>query len=231
MYSLSELRNKQIENQLAGGWFTAERTPTLIAIELVGKSIAFSLRVLHRKKVGTESFTFWIAGLGFLWIRIFVCSAIPSTSDKTPYDNLWNLLAFHNLETAILNLWCIAFLVSCAVHLVRNELFSPTFKWGQKDVFERGETIIPFRKKVRRKKSILENDGIVQTILIPSFFAAIGLALWFCDVCGSTIIYLWVSSFALFIDEALYHRAIVRKKRGIDSHKHRAERYRGIFGS
>jgi hypothetical protein len=218
MDSYQDHRSQALNNRIAGWWFTNNRTKAKKRIELVGRGIAFTMRVILLKSIGTETFTFGMFMVGLLWMRLCTCISIPEGVVENRIYQVFNPFAFHGWETGLLNLASLFFLGACIWYVVRTEFFRDT-----PDVLEHGETNL-LKPLVKEDGTVFTTDSFVQSTISPLIGLAIGLVIWRSDVWFGMSLYLSVSSVALLIDEVNYHRAVIRRWRLEMANRRRAKK-------
>lgn len=206
--SSNDHRTQELNDRIAGWWFTGNRTKTKKNIELFGRSMALTLRVLLLKKIGTETYSFLMVVVGFLLLRLFSCISLYISGEENPFSNFFNPFTFQTVEASSLDLFSIFFVGACAWYVVWTEFYRPTSERQIPNVLEHGEANI-LKPLVDEDKSIFTTESFVQSVIAPTLLLGVGLGLRWFDTWPSISLYLCLGSAALFIDEANYHRAVI----------------------
>jgi hypothetical protein len=200
---------------MAGWWFTKERTKRKVMVELVGRSLALTLRVCLFKAVGTETFTWKMVLFGTLWLRFCTWGSIPAGQSSSWYVELVNPIAFQGVETSLLNLLSLFFVGMCIRYVYRTELRRPSAGEKPPNVLKHGDPNL-LRPLVDEDASVFRSEGFVHAAIAPLIGIGIGVLLWHCSFKWMSA-YLAISSIALFIDEANFYRAKARRTRLLDA--------------
>lgn len=228
MQSLIDHKKLHLNNRVAGWWFTSNRTTCKKAIEILGKSFSLTLRVVLRRNIGTETFSFWMVVLGFLLIRLFTSISASMSTGANVFGHYFDFMSFQNIETGVLNLFSVFFLVACIWYVIRTEIYHPSSKSEPPDVLERGRPTL-FKPVIDDDKSVFRTEGFVQSMIAPALFLGIGVCLWHFDVAHVSGIYLSIGSIFLMIDETLYYRASEKQFRGLMAEENRLNKKRARY--
>ena len=206
MELFDDYRTKMLRDRVAGRWVVKNRTPGKVRVETIGRSLAFTLRILLRKNIGTETFTFWNVLWGFLWIRL--CNVINNyePESKEALTHLLNPLMFSDVGTSFLSVFSFFFLVSIGWYYYRAQF--PTNNRPFTDVISRGKSV-PLKSVINQKKWF-QRKGFVQSAIAPVLGLILGYALLNIQTTIGVGFFFFVSSIALLIDEVNYHSANFR---------------------
>lgn len=221
MQLYDDYRTDKLKDKMAGRWFVGKRTSTKVYIETIGRSMALTMRVLLRKNIGIESFSFWMVVWGFLYIRlcIFFQTYVPD-SDKN-LDSFFSPFLFNDFGAFMLNVFSFLFLGIVIYHVVDTEILRKNS--SKTDVLNRGESV-PLHPLIDNENWFFRKEGFVQSLVASLIGCAFGYILTYFDSTYGIGIYFMGGSIALFIDESNYHRARVRFERIVNSKTHRAQK-------
>jgi len=208
MESYSNFKVESLKNRLAGRWFNDYRGSFLVLFEVLGRSMAMTMRVLLRKDIGVESYSITNIIVGFMWIRLCVSLSAAIPENIRAFDNVFNPLAFDDVATGMLNVFGFIYLLATIWIFIRTEL-TPI---GEVDVNSKGETNL-FQSVLQKEKSVFLREGFVQAGIVPFICFSIGLVCWQFDESFGIGLFLTVSSVALSADEINFHRAAIRLRR------------------
>ena len=221
MNTFDDYRTQNLKDRMAGRWFTTKRTRNKIILETLCRSIALSLRVLLRKDIGVESFSFWMIIWSFLWIRLcLVINAFEAESNDLFY-NFVNPFIFSSFSTGFLNVFSFFFLSSVLWFYFRTEF--PMNTTPMPDVLSRGESV-PLQPVIKKDNWFFRRKAFVQTTIASVLCLIFGAILIQFEQTIGVGLYFLTSSVILFIDEFNYHRADIRYTRIIKSKLLRAKR-------
>lgn len=208
-HSFDDYRTIRLKNRIAGWWFTENRTFWKIVIETIGRSMAFSLRVLLRKRIGIETFNFSMVVTGFIGIRICYSISAYQASQAEFSQYLFRPISFVSFETAFLGFFGLFYLFACGWYVIATEF---NLGKGFHNVLVRGKSnLLEFI--IDEEKSFVQSESFVQAAIAPVLGFTLGFVMLKMDVLIGTSCYLLFASLILFIDEFLYHRAKIRLRR------------------
>lgn len=221
METFDDFRTKTLKDRMAGRWFVTNRTRMKVIIETLGRSMAMTFRVLLRKDIGVETFSFWMVLWGICWIRL--CMSINAATDETVgfLDNFTNPAAFSNFGTAFLNLFSYFFLIAVIWYNINTEF--PTKDTPPPNVLDRGQSVV-LKPLIDEEKSFLRKEGFVQAAIAPALGLLLGLLFIRFEQTYGVGLYFTISSIALLIDEVNYHRAVIRYRRIIHGYGDKARK-------
>jgi hypothetical protein len=206
--SLNDHRTQELNDRMAGRWFTQNRTRTKKNIELFGRSMALTFRILLLKQIGTETYSFKMVVVGFLLLRLFSYASLYVPGAENPFSNFYNPFSFQSVEASLLDMFSVFFVVACGWYVARTEFYRPTSERQIPNVLEHGEANI-LKPLVNEDKSIFTTESFVQSVIAPILLLGVGLGLRWFGVWPSTSLYLCIGSAALFYDEANHYRAVI----------------------
>lgn len=208
MELFDDYRTKRLKNRIAGQWFPANRSARKRIIEAIGRGLAMTLRIMIRKNIGVESYTFWMVISGVLWIRLSLSIGAAIMGEAPWIEVISNPLPFYSIGTGILTVQSYLFSILCLWIFLRTEL-------GEQiniRVDNRGEsTLLNFL--IQEDAHILLRKAFVQAVIAPVLGLIIATTLFLLETAVGLQIYLIGSSLALLIDEINYHRALIRLRR------------------
>jgi hypothetical protein len=208
MEQYSNFKIEALKNNLAGRYFNKWRNSFFVMLEILGRSLSMTMRVLLRKDIGVESYNITNVIVGFLWIRLCVSLSAAIPEDIRAFDNVFNPLAFNDVATGMLNVFGYIYLLATIWIFIRTEL-API---GEVDVNSNGATNL-FQMVIQKEKSVFLREGFVQAGIVPSICFLIGLVCWQFNQSFGIGLFLTISSVALSIDEIVFHRAAIRLRR------------------
>lgn len=221
MQTFDDYRTNKLKDRMAGRWFTTNRTRSKIIVETFCRSVALSLRVLLRKDIGVESFSFFMIVWGFFWIRLcLVINAFEAEANDVFY-NFVNPFIFSSFGTGFLNVFSFIFLASISWYYFRTEF--PMKSDPMPDVLSRGESV-PLKPVIKKESGFFRKKAFVQTAIASIICLIFGVVLMQFERTIGAGLYFTISSITLFFDELNYHRADIRYTRIIKSKILRAKR-------
>lgn len=208
MELFDDYRTKRLKNRIAGRWFPANRSRFNRLFETIGRSLAMTIRVLLRKKIGVETYNLWMVITGILWIRLCLSIGAHIGAEASWTTAFISLFPFYSVGTGILTVFNYLFLLACLYYVLRTE-------FGNQEglnVDDRGQSnLLEFL--IHEDAPILLRKAFVQAVIAPMLGLLIScILLWFQFAAGLQI-FLIGSSLALLIDEINYHRALIRLRR------------------
>jgi len=225
MQLFDDYRTHNLKDRIAGRWFIKNRTPFKVGFETIGRSMALSLRVLLRKNIGIESFSFWMAFWGLIWIRLCLVINAHEPESKEGANQLFNPLMFTDLGTGFLNVFSWFYIGSMIWFVYRTEF--PSRNKPFVNVLSGGESV-PLNPIIN-SENWYQKKAFVQSVIAPVLGLMLGYILLKLQQIGIGYYFL-VSSIALLIDEVNHHRADIRYERIIKSKLFEAKRRRGQLG-
>ena len=202
-------KKKKLADRKARRWFPGNRNPYLKYLEILGRSVALTIRVIMRVGVGVSTFNLTMIFVGFIWLRIFVFISVPAS--EVPW-RLINPFVFDSVESAILSIYSYIFLFICIGIFVHTERLGLTGdKDDEMDVKNPGESSL--LGHLIDEEKLFSKKTIIQAGLEPLFVFSVG---WLLVIFGPTKtigLYLFFSSFFYFYDEWNYHRSNVLDER------------------
>ena len=208
MEQYSNFKIEALKNRLAGRYFNKYRNSFFVMIEILGRSLSMTMRVLLRKDIGVESYNITNVIVGFLWIRLCVSLSAAMPENVRAFDNVFNPLAFNDVATGMLNVFGFIYLLATIWFFIKTEL-API---GEVDVNSKGDTNL-FQIILQKEKSVFLREGFVQAVIVPFVCLAFGLVCLQFDQSFGIGLFLIPSSVALSADEINFHRAAVRLRR------------------
>lgn len=208
MELFDDYRTKRLKNRIAGQWFPERRSQRKRIIEIIGRGLAMTIRIMLRKGIGIESYTFWMVISGVLWIRLSMSIGAAFMSESNWIEAFLDPLAFYSMGTGILTVLGYVFSILCLRIFIKTE-------FGEQKgirVDDRGESnLLDFL--IHENAHILLRKGFVQAVIAPTLGLVIATILILLETAIGLQIYLMGSSLALLIDEVNYHRALIRLRR------------------
>ena len=218
--SYADNRSVSLQDRINGRWFPKNRTKSKIVFETLGRSMGLTLRVVLRKDIGTETFSFWMVLWGFIWLRFCLVIETAKAGSESYISDFINPLAFSGFGVSVLHVLSVVFLITICINIYNTEFPKRN---SIPDVLSRGESV-PLAPLINDEKSFLQKVGFVQAVIAPGICFLIGLFFWFTEFSLGLAVYFLFSSIALMICEANYHRADIRYNRIIGGKELHARR-------
>ncbi len=199
-----EIRHKKWRERADGSWFPFTTNKYLKAIEVIGQSIAFSIRSLPmvRKSIGADTCKLLPASLAFVWFQIWVAGSIG-------LENSYCLIFTNPFTLDCYEAYLLSFL---SYHMLVRFLVIKA-NWGFKsavinkdtDSSNRGESL--FFDMGDNSGKLIGKKWAKQVLFEPASVALLGFLLYNIEGFEHAGLFFLISSVLHLLDEANHHVA------------------------
>jgi len=157
-----------------GTWFPLSKNSYVHFFEVVGRSIAFSIRgfPLLRTRLGAKSFKLWMLGYGFIWFRVWVVM-MANIEAPSAWIKLYFLDSFY---TTFLSFASYTFLL-LGLYYKFNDNFQFSVKGNDVNLADRGDSLLLNLKLGEVIDEYLSRNLVRLAIFEPTIIFVIGFFL------------------------------------------------------
>ena len=201
--SKNELRQKAIDDQLKyGSWWPFTENAYVQNFEIIGRTIAFSIRGFPflRIKLGAKSFEWYVLWAGFAWYWLCIFFMVGDREDFIPF----NPFLYIDIPSTLLSGASYLFLMLGIYYKLGDWI---QFSILRKDVdqYNRGKSwMLGYETK---ENDPFENEYFRQVFFEPILIGLVGISLILTELSMGLGVFFTTGAIFYGIDEYIYHNA------------------------